>query len=451
MATLRPRSPSVTNVAAGHGVGTCRHDGNPSLCLTRRVLCGSPVSLKQRVIRWSLVMVGVAQATGCASEPTVPQTSAVGGDIIVSGRGVRRIWSSQSETLGLGGFLMNDMALTSDGYLHMIYGYSRSGVNGSPATNASYRRKINISSGDTVATEGIPTALRTASLGVITVGCSSFGLVPYTDVLVYKTNRGIEGTPNWTTMPFFFSDGFSKAYASREASCVSNYVNPFDGFPYVIANLSINGVSQPNATKRIGNTTLTASVELSPAGVPLTFVMGQDDSLSVYNYATATRLSSVRIPMVAQYIPAGVLPSYRPDVYMVTKRNRAGTKVSGLIHNATARVCSSFVYDIASNTLTVKVQNAALNTNLFLTSTETFDDDGNVYYVSRFSATQINRITPAGGDQVYRSGFINGATSGSVAYLKHIDNRLFAAIVTPGSGQFSDDRGRGTLVITAVE
>lgn len=407
--------------------------------------------VREHLVR-GLAAASLLLLVSCGSESTAPVTPGAAGNVIVSGRGVRTIWSTISQVNGLGGYLIGDMTVTSDGYLHTIYSYGLGSVNGAPGSFTNSRNKINIASGDTISTAGFPSTLRAVNVGTYTVGCTTFGLVPYTDVLAYSTLFSVEGTPNFASIPFGTAGGgFSKVYGSRDVACFSNYVNPFDGLPYVIAEVSNKGVTPTLGAKVIGSTTLTASVELTTAGVPLTFVIGRNDSVSVYNHATATRLASARVPMIAQYIPANVLPSYRPSVFMVTKRNRAGTKVAGLIYNASAKVCSTFVYDIASNTFTIKVQNVALDTNLFLTGNETFDDEGNVYYASRFSPTQINRITPSGGDEVYRANFIDGATSGQVAFLKHVDTRLFAAIVVPGSSQFSDIRGKGKLVFTVVE
>lgn len=401
----------------------------------------------------ALLIMSAVFAAACGKDGNPPTGgTAIADDFFVSGKGLRKIWGMESVGSGLGGFLVNDLSLTADGYLHTIFSYGVGGVNGSPAQYANYRIKISVPNGDTAATPGIPSALRSVVLGTITVGCQSFSLVPYTDVLAYAGGNVIAGTPNWQSVPMPPTGGFSAVYASRDAACFSTY--PSSGPMRIIASYSVGGIASPAGEKLIGDNSVAASLELTPAGVPLTFVIGRNDSLSVYNYSTGARLSSVRVPMISQYIPAGVVPGYRPDVYIVTKRNRAGTKIIGLINNGTVRahVCSTFIYDIALNTLTVRVLAAPLeNVNLFLGPNVTFDDEGNVYYFTGGSQTQINRITPTGGDVVYRSGFIGGARAGQLLALKHIDDKLFAVIGSPGSSGFSDSRGKGRLLFTVAE
>ncbi len=397
-----------------------------------------------------LLAVFGAALLGCSSDAAAPVAPSASDEFFVSGRGLRKIWGMESNNVGLGGYLVPDLTVTSDGYLHTVFSYGLGGVNGAPATYTNYRKKISITSGDTVATSGIPTALATSNLGVYTVGCGSRSLVPYTDVLAYLNGVSIAGTPNWQPVPYSFSgDGFSAVYASREAACFSTY--PSSGPMRLIAFYSVNGAAQPAGDKLIGATSVGAALELSPAGIPLAFVIGKNDSLSVYNYGTGAVLASVRLPMISQYIAANSLPNYRPDVFISTKRNRAGTKIIGLIYNGSARVCSTFIYDITTNTFTVKVQNIRLDTSALLGPNVTFDDEGNVYYFTGGTQTQINRITPTGGDAIFKSGFIGGPRSGVLISLKHVDDKLFAVIQSPGNSQYSDGRGRGKLLITIAE
>ena len=410
--------------------------------------------MNSTIVFRTLLTISTVFVVACGTDATspAPGNTAIADDFFVSGKGLRKLWSTESARAGLGGFQLNDLSLTADGYLHTIFSYGVLGVNGAPAQYVNYRKKISVTSGDTVATSGIPAKLRSVVLGTLTVGCASFSLVPYTDVLAYVGNRVLAGTPNWQPVPLPPNDAFSTVYANRDAACFSTY--PSIGPMRIIAGFSVGGTAQPAGDKLIGDYTVGAAVELSPSGVPLTFVIGRNDTLSVYNYTSGVRLTSVRVPMISQYIPAGVLPNYRPDVYIATKRNRAGTKIIGLINNGTVRahVCSTFIYDIASNTLTVKVLAAPLeNVNLFLGPNVTFDDEGNVYYFTGSSQTQINRITPTGGDAVYRTGFIGGFRAGQLLAIKHIDDRLFAVINSPGNNIYSDSRGRGKLLITVAE
>ena len=409
--------------------------------------------MKTNIVLRALLLLSTVFGAACGTDSSAPTTGGTGtGEFFVSGKGLRKIWGTESVGSGLGGYQLNDLSLTADGYLHTIFSYGVGGVNGSLATYTSYRQKISVATGDTVATPGIPAALRSVVLGTLTIGCQSFLLVPYTDVLAYVSGGVIAGTPNWQSVPLPASGGLSAVYANRDAVCFSTY--PSSGPMRIIASVSVGGTAPPAGDKLIGDNSVAAAVELSSAGVPLTFVIGRNDSLSVYNYTSGARLASIRVPMISQYIPAGVLPNYRPDVYIATKRNRAGTKIIGLINNGTvrARVASTFIYDVAANSLTVKVLAAPLeNVTLFLGPNVTFDDEGNVYYFTGGSQTQINRITPTGGDVVYRTGFIGGSRAGQLLALKHIDDRLFAVIGSPGSSGFSDSRGKGKLLIAVAE
>jgi hypothetical protein len=394
--------------------------------------------------------VCIVNTVGCGSDSTAPVTPAIGSDFFVSGRGVRKIWGMETTQRGLGGFLLQDMTVTGDGFVHTVFSYGVGGVNGSSASYNNFRKKINIATGDTVATAGFPPSLTSAVIGTFTAGGGRYSLVPYTDVFAYFDNGKISGTPAWPSVPFPTDYLFSKVYGvNRDAAFLSTVLNTADGVTRLIGQLTLNGVVQPITEKTLGPTTLNASVEFSLAGVPLTFVIGRNDSLSVYNFSSGAQLGGVRLPMIAQYIPAGVLPSYRPAVWMSTKRNRAGTKVIGMIYNRSANVCSTFIYDIATNAFTIKLVNARLDTNLYLAATETFDDEGNVYYVNRGSTNIVRSISPTGGDVVYRTGFLTGR--GQVIAVRHVDNRLLMALERGGVSGFSDSRGVGKLLIAVAE
>lgn len=401
--------------------------------------------LKSILYRTSIICVSVA-FLGCGKDTTGSSTSVSGNEFFISGKGLRRIWTTEAAVVGLGEYQMTDLALTSDGYLHTVYSYLKALPNGAPSFATSYRSKINVATGDTVATTGIPAAYRAFDLGVFTVPCRGFGVVPYTDVFAYGSSAGIEGTPNFQTVPAPLT-GFAAIYPDRSYACVTTE-DGFDGLR-TLATYTYRGISQPTGSKLLTARTLTASMELSTSGAALTFVMDARDSLFVINYASGTRLAGIRLPMISEYVPANVLPNYRPQVFMVTKRNRAGTRVIGLIHNATGRAVSTFVYDIASNTLEAKVQNARFaDIWLYLGPTVTFDDVGNVYYSASSTRQQINRITPTGGDVIYRSGFV---AAGGVIALKHIDDKLFAVIGATGDARYRDERAKGRMMITVAE
>lgn len=390
----------------------------------------------------------------CGKDSTGTGPSATTTDYFVRGKGMRPIWTTVFPTVGLGDYRLNEMSLTSDGYLHTVYSHAKALPNGAPASVTSYRVKINVATGDTVATTGIPPAYAKVNLGNYTIPCRRFGVVPYTDVFAYidESTRdsviGIKGTPNFQTVPAPFT-GFAAIYPDRSYACVTSE-NANDGWR-TVATYTSKGVAQPRGSKLLTPRTVVASMELSTSGVPLTFVMDASDSLFVINYASGARLAAIRLPMIAEYIDPRALPNYRPDVFMQTKRNRAGTRVSGLIHNAAGRAVSTFVYDIASNTLEAKVQNARFDNVVFLSPAVTFDEVGNVYYFGSLSQQQISRITPAGGDAIYRIGFLGGARTGNLVALQHIDDKLFVVIQAAGNARLPDERARHQMMIAVVE
>jgi len=96
----------------------------------------------------------------CKEKDTVsPSLTTVGSSFFIEGKGMRKIWGMESETKGLGGWGLQHLTTTSDGFISTIFTYGIGGINGAPATYVGYRKKINILTGDTVATNGIPSLL----------------------------------------------------------------------------------------------------------------------------------------------------------------------------------------------------------------------------------------------------------------------------------------------------
>ena len=125
--------------------------------------------------------------------------------------------------------------------MHTIFTYGLAGVNGSPATYKAYRKKINITTGDTLATNGINSFINTTYIGQQQSGCLEYGLVPYTDKFVYSSGSFIKGDPNWQDI--YFASGFAKIYDTKQAVCES-----FSSViaPYLSAQYFSNGVNYPS-------------------------------------------------------------------------------------------------------------------------------------------------------------------------------------------------------------
>jgi len=375
-------------------------------------------------------------------------TPTIGSDFFIEGKGMRVVWGMVSETIGLGAFGLTQLTASPDGFMHTVFTYGLAGVNGSPATYKAYRKKINITTGDTLATNGINSFINTTYIGQQQSGCLEYGLVPYTDKFVYSSGSFIKGDPNWQDI--YFASGFAKIYDTKQAVCES-----FSSViaPYLSAQYFSNGVNYPSTGSYINTQALSASVELPISGNPLAFIATKTDSLIVMDFTTNTMLAGIAMPLFQQYIPTNYPYNHRPDSRIITRRSVDGTKIIGMVwHTAnyfpqgSGRMFSTFVYDIASQTVIPKIQNSFLNTGFYLTNTEDFDDDGNFFYLT--SSVAINKITPIGGDNAYKSEFLKN--SGKVITIRVVSNKLIVACAVDGIDGYSDDRGKGMLVI-AVE
>lgn len=377
----------------------------------------------------------------CIKDLTTPVTN-VGDDFFVEGRGLRKIWSIESPVSGLGNYSINAFTATPDGFINTVFNYTRSGVNGGLNDEFYYRKKININNGDTVSTLGIPTSVPP----ITTVGCISTGVVPYTDQFVYLYNGNILGNPNWAPMPY--NNDFAKIYSTRQAVCYSSYFNVFTSLPNVGAIYFTNNSTSTYEAKVLGQKTLCTSVEMAPSGQVLAFVMQKTDSLQVYDFSTRTLLASLYLPQFFGCIPANYPADYRPNATLFTKRSQDGTKIIGLV-TGMCDLNSTFVYDIASSTLTPKVQNASLDYPFQMQYNSDFDEEGNIYYIPRFSGIELRKISPASGDVVYKSNFVTG--SGGVIGVSAVGNKLFVTCAKAGNNTYSDSRGKGAMLITVVE
>ena len=390
----------------------------------------------------------------CKKENNNPTTT-LGSDFFVEGKGLRKVWGMLSPTVGIGGFGLTQFTYTPDGFIHTVFTSGKPGINGAPAEYVGHRKKINLSSGDTLATTGIPSFISREYLGASQSGCLGYGLVPYTDKFVYQKGAAIEGDPNWQSLPF--ASTFAKIYDTRQAVCYSTYVS-ID--PYINVAYFTNNTTSPNTPKAIGKQTLCASVELTPNGDPLAFVAQKTDSLQVYNFKTNTLLASISLPLFLQYIPANYPSNHRPTANLITKRSQDGTKVIGIVYhaanylkNGNARVLSTFVYDIATNTFKIKVQNAFIETGFYVTTTEDFDDKSNFYYMPPLATggkLTINKITPTGGDVAYKTDFIKNG-GGTVIAVKSAMNKVFVVCSTVDNNTYTNDRGKGTILIMVAE
>jgi hypothetical protein len=400
-----------------------------------------------------LILVLLSFTFACKKKtPTSTSTTTIGSDFFIEGKGMRKIWGMKSESKGLGGFNLSELTYSPEGYIHTFFSYGVSGVNGAPADYKVYRKKINITTGDTVATAGIPSSVPKEWMGTLQLGCLEYRLVPYTDKFVYLKNGNIVGDPNWQSVPF--ASGFEKVYDTKQLACFSSYSYIIN--PKLIVQYYSGGIAFPMEDKPLPVEALCASVELTKNGDPLVFTALKSDSLQVYNYTTNTLLASIPMPLFLQYLPSNYPWNYKPDATIITKRSQDGTKIICYIsHNANyftlgqGRIFSTFVYDIASKTITPKLQNVHLGPGSYVSNAQDTDDDGNLYYCIIENKVSIKKITPTGGDVIFRTDFMQHW--GSIINLKCVMNKVIVACGTVGSSMYSDDRAKGTLVIAVAE
>jgi hypothetical protein len=383
--------------------------------------------------------------------PTTTSTTSIGSDFFIEGKGLRKVWGMKSANGGLGQFSLSQITYSPDGFIHTMFTYGLAGINGSSANYNAYRKKINITTGDTITTAGIPASIPREWLGTLQSGCLEYGLIPYTDILARYNGSSIVGDPNWQSMPF--ASGFEKIYSTKQVACFSysSVVNP-------VLWLGYNSVGNitPFSSKTLPLDAVCSSVELTLDGSAIGFNVLKSDSLQIYNYSTNTVIASIHLPLFTQYFPSNYPANYMPTARIITKRSQDGSKIIGTAYHTGnyftqggGRMLSTFVYDIATKTVALKVQNAYLNTGFYLTDTEDVDDDGNFYYKANDNTISIRKITPANGDQLYKVGFLQN--NASIINVKCVMNKLIVACATIGNNTYSDDRGKGTLVIAVVE
>ncbi len=384
-------------------------------------------------------------------ETTSPSLTTIGSSFFIEGKGMRKIWGMESETKGLGGWGLQQLTTTADGFISTIFTYGLGGINGAPATYVGYRKKINMLTGDTVATNGIPSFISKTYMGQQQFGCLEYGMLPYTDKFVYLNGAQIKGDPDWTALTF---GGFEKIYDTRQALCKS-YSNV--AAPNLFVSYTNNGVANnPNGYK-INPLALNASVEMPLVGGPIAFIPLKSDSLIVLDFDSKTILAGVPMELFLQYIPSNFPYNHMPTCFITTKRNREGTKIIGAVfHSANyfsqgqGRMMSTFVYDIASKALTLKVKNAHLKQGFYITATEDLDDDGNFYYqpdIQKIDPIIIHKVTPSG-DVLYKSGFVN---AGRLYSLKVVSNKLIIACGVDGTSNVGQATTKATMVIAVEE
>ncbi len=421
----------------------------------------------KRIFLASVIIV-FSVTSGCDKKDKIAPTTSIGTDFFIEGKGVRKIWGSKTSRDGSGAFYLAHLTYTPDDILHTIFEYAGN-TPGGPVYRTFYRKKININTGDTIATKGIPL---TNISSTIAEDNGTRVLVPYTDILTWiegtTAMQSINGEYSWLPISGFQGGNFggysnfckAKVYSTQQIAATGLQIHRINNLPYIWGRIYSNG-NFISGQKVLGKETICASIELSPAGVPLTFVVQKTDSLQVFNFATNTLIASIKTPLFKQYIPSNYPSTYIPTANIITKRSHDGTKIIGLINHVGNYIAnttgvgsaySTFIFDIASNTFTLKVQNAFIDQNEYTANCLDFDTDGNIYYINTpFNKNgQINKISPSG-ITVYRSDFYTN--SSKIICMKSVLDKLFVVLNKSNQNPKSvdDDPKRGAILITVCE
>jgi hypothetical protein len=421
------------------------------------------------------ILLSIAVLTiivGCSKEEennTVSgETATVANDIFVEGKGVRKIWAAKAERDGLGNFRLAHLTFAPNNVLHTIFEYGGN-LNNGKVNYTFYRKKINIITGDTIATTGIP---NTNIYNSIAEDNGNRVLIPFTDKLTYiggnAANQTIEGEASWLPVGGFQGGNFkgysnfckAKVYENQQIAATGVYIHRAQDVPYIWGRIFTGG-KFTSAEKSFGDNALAASIELSTTGTALTFVAQKTDKLEVYDFVTEKLLVSLELPLFKQYIPSNYPASHIPTAQMITKRSQDGTKIIGLVRhigvpkaNTTQGVymaCSTFVYTIASNTLEIKVKNAIIERQYDTADCTDFDTQGNLYYLETPYGKQahIQKITPSG-SAVYRADFYKNS---GIICVKSVMDKLFVVLQKGNQIPRSDpnDPKRGSILIAVCE
>jgi hypothetical protein len=387
-----------------------------------------------------IVLITAVLPMGCKKESSNnSSTNKVGDDLIINGKGVRKIWGMQSKRAGFGQFVNAHLTQAADGLVHAVFFYGYGIINGSTDVEL-YRKKINFNTGDTIATGGLFNVFTSATYQED----GNCLLVPYTDLFVYGDNLArLYGEPAW--LPTNSFDGsVRKIYSDEKIVSFSKNNNNNE----IIASTYANG-QYSDGSKLINADAFSFSMEMTTSGIPLIFTAG-NPNLEVYNYATNVLLGSTPVNLYQKAYASG-----KPqDALMKTKRSMDGKKIIGVMYSRSNEIpgitqYSTFIYDIALNTFAIKIDNARLektNLNGFAVKYEV-DEEGNLYYMDDNNTTEINKVTPSG-ETVYRTGFIKDS---GINNIKCVGNKLFIVVTQVGNNTYSDERGKGTVVVAVAE
>lgn len=371
----------------------------------------------------------------------------------IEGKGLRKIYVENHPSAGnLSGFATANMMLSGNN-LDWVFGWFSS-INSATSIKR-YRKRININTGDTTSTPGIPTN----NPANWVVSPDYYFYANGTNKLCWLGSTNISGEASG--LPFRANPG-NKVYDNGQVFSYGSDVG-YNGFsmgkhtkPVGIAYRRNGIVIDTNYLIRnnVGPSMVRAmDMELKPNGEVLMFV-ATGDSIQVRRF----RDNAVIAAVACTALSADYSNFTQPYCRLTTRRSADGNTITGFIFNNRINPAQSttFVYNTGTNTIQLKLNALPVNVSpLPVSYMIVFDDAGNVYYPNEptFISGQpyggITKQTPAG-NTVLCERFLN-VSSAVIDRIVAIGNKLFVVLHQGENTNAATGTKTTTYLLTVAE
>ncbi len=407
-----------------------------------------------KTIKSSIILLGLSYAivliSGCKKDTLDEESS-----FFIEGRGLRKIHEVNHPSAGnFSGFKSSTMMLSGE-TLDWVFAWFSS------ANNAygyqPYRRRINITTGDTLANPGVPAG---NPVEWLVSPDNYYRYANATNKLCWLSGSSLEGEAQGLPLPYYVS---AKVYDYGQLFSYDPN-SAYNGFSGGMHTKPVSAIFYKNGLMVDTNYLLSNNVglemircmdmDMNPAGEILMF-LATGDSIQVRRFGDNTIIAAVPCTALsADYTDY----STSPYCYLNTRRSADGSTITGYINNNRVNPAQSttFVYNTSSNTIEIKLN--ALPVNVYpnpIYQLSVFDDAGNVYYVNEpsFIAGEayggITKQTPAG-NTVLADRFLRVSTA-TVQRLFAVGNKLFALLHVGENTNAASGSVNTTYVLTVAE
>ncbi len=401
-----------------------------------------------------ILTIAVALLAGCKKDDTKNDPPSNANSFFIEGKGLRKIHEVNHASSGnLSGFGSANMMLSGQ-TLDWVFGWYSS-IN-SATSYQPYRRRINITTGDTLANPGIPAGNPVIWL----VSPSSYYFYANgTNQLYWLGATSLIGEP--AGLPFSVAVA-AKVYDNGQVFSY-NATSGYTGFsmgqhtkPVSITYRNNGVVVDTNYLVR-NNQGLEMircmDMEMRPNGEVLMFV-ATGDSIQVRRFRDNAVIAG--IPCAA--LSVNYTNNTQPYCDLTTRRSADGSTITGFIFNNRVNPAQSttFVYNTVTNTIQIKLNALPVNVApLPVSYMIVFDDAGNVYYPNepQFISGQayggITKQTPTG-NTVLCERFLS-VSSAEIEYIKAIGNKLFVVLHQGENTNAATGTKMTTYLLTVAE